>query len=316
MCFAWKDLNTGEKELTLAETKRISSQFGKLLWLAIGGGEPFLKKELAEICEVFWKINAPETISIPTNCLLPDVIEKKTKKILDKCATRVTLGLSLDGIGELHDHIRGVPGNFKKFLETYERVSGLREKYPQFSVGILTTITELNVNQIPDLYDYVWNNLDVDFHTAEVMRGDPRYPVKPPSIAQYKAILPKMRSMLAKYDFGKGVKSRIVRAVKRKFLDICLEVMEKKKQVIPCYAGRINGVIGATGDVSFCELLPTIGNLRKSNYDFNKIWFSKKAEEQRKLISNKGCYCTHCIFQDTNILFNPWLYPGLLIKMV
>lgn len=317
MCFLWKDLNKAkDKELSLNEIEKISSSLGNLFWLALGGGEPFLRDDLPDICRIFYKNNKTSVISIPTNGLLPKRIYRMTREILKNCDTRITIGLSLDGIKEKHDHIRGVKGNFEKVLKTYNLLSPLRKKYSNFSIGILTTLTNLNVKEIPKLYDFVRGNMNVDWHTIEIMRGDTKDAVKPPTLEQYRELMPKISKMNSFYSFGRGIKSRIIKAVKEENVATIYEILRKKEQVIPCFAGRINCVIDPYGNVQLCELLDKVGNLRDANFNFDRVWFSEKANKQRKFIKNKGCYCTHCIFQNTNILFNIKKYPKLLKRMI
>ena len=65
------------------------------------------------------------------------------------------------------------------------------------------------------------------------------------------------------------------------------------------------------GQVLPCELLVdrVIGNVRDHDYDFKKIWFSEKANEERKRIRESKCFCTYECFMTINILFNPLVLP-------
>ena len=47
------------------------ASLGQLLWLAFSGGETFLRDDLVEIADVFYKNNRPAIILLPTNGLLP-----------------------------------------------------------------------------------------------------------------------------------------------------------------------------------------------------------------------------------------------------
>ena len=60
----------------------------------------------------------PGIINIPTNGILPSIPEQ-VQRIAESCpSSRLIINLSLDGIGEKHDIIRGVAGNFEKFEHT------------------------------------------------------------------------------------------------------------------------------------------------------------------------------------------------------
>ena len=58
-----------------------------------------------------------------------------------------------------------------------------------------------------------------------------------------------------------------------------------------CVAGAYDGVIFPNGDVSLCEFTKPFGNLKETNYDFYKLWSSKKAGNMRKRI--RSCACIH-----------------------
>ena len=59
-----------KKDLTLAELSDLGKRVGRLFWLDIGGGEPFLRKDLAEIIASF----DHQVVQIPTNGSLPELV--------------------------------------------------------------------------------------------------------------------------------------------------------------------------------------------------------------------------------------------------
>jgi len=323
-CFNWKNLNRKD-DLSLEEIKRISKNMHELAWLHLSGGEPFLRNDLPEICTVFFENNNAKNIAIPTNCLLPEKIYKTTKKILSECRDiNLSILLSLDGLEKTHCSIRGVKGNFQKVLETEKKLRKLKKEFPQLSTMVCTVVCNKNYSEMGALMDFVRDEMDVDFHTIEIIRGNPKNPkLKPPTVkqmeklfAEYKENLKAYSSMDKRYYknsfFMKSLYPLMAFKINSLLNKIQLETLRQKKQVIPCLAGKVAGVINSDGSLSLCELLPSIGNLRKANYDFSSVWFSKKAEKQRKMIEGKGCYCTHCLFQVRNIIFNPKLYFKVL----
>ncbi|MDA8434183.1 MAG: SPASM domain-containing protein [Nitrospiraceae bacterium] len=87
----------------------------------------------------------------------------------------------------------------------------------------------------------------------------------------------------------------------------------EKRQVTPCYAGRLNVVLTESGEVFPCEILSgPLGNVRDREYDIMKVLESPEARKVTGSIRDKGCYCTHECYFMTNILFNPRRYPALL----
>jgi len=52
----------------------------------------------------------------------------------------ITIGVSIDGIGSMHDYIRGIPGAF----QLVERTMNVLKKYPNIRRNISMVVTNLN----------------------------------------------------------------------------------------------------------------------------------------------------------------------------
>lgn len=312
-CFNWKNTDSVKKEeLSLEEIEKISKSMPKFLWFLASGGEPFLREELPEICEIFYSNNCVKHFSIPTNSLLPEIIKNNSEKILQKCPkASVNLVLSLDGLGEKHDEARGVPGNFEKFLKTFSLVSPLRKRYKNLSVKVHTVITNKNYADLDEIISYV-KKLKPDIHTFDFVRGDVRNKeVALPPVKELERIIKKIKATYRHYAGFKGVgihsglAQKFSKAVMLYYNDLFPRMLGSRKQVIPCYAGEMNAVIDPYGNVSFCELRDSFGNLRKADYDFEKIWNAPAAKKQRAEIKAGKCSCYHPCYQFVNIMFNP-----------
>jgi len=314
-CFVWQDPKTGE-ELTAAEFEKIGASLGDLLWLQVGGGEPFLRQDLPRVVNAFNAVN----VSIPTNALLPDKIYSDLEKILAAGKMDVLqLSVSLDALGGKHDELRGVKGNFDKVLETLKKVRPLKDGRDNFSVSVNTVISRENEDELQGIVDFVRDELSVDYHSFEFLRGSPRdEAMNLPSPDKVGDIVAVIKKTIKDYGFygGLGLGKSVVQSAKLITQDMVEDVLTGGKRVMPCYAGRLNAFIDAYGDVLPCELLDyKFGNLRDYNFDFKKLWLSPETSKARDFIKNE-CYCTHSCIMLTNILFNPWLYPRLAKGLV
>lgn len=313
-CFNWKKTDAEQTQLSLENIKKLLNSFDhQLLWLSFTGGECFLRKDLPELFELFIKKTNPAFFSIPTNGLLPDHIKKTTEKMLRLYKKPFILTVSLDGLEEMHDKIRGVKGNFGKALETYSKLKELKQKYPNLHLGVNTVLNSLNQNQLKDIIKFV-RKLNPESHTIELMRGCSRDSnIEAPSLEFYetnKDLIKKAMKEKSYYSFS--LSSLLLKAAKVYYHDLACEILKQGKQLIPCFAGRLSAVIDCKGNVYPCELYKKIGNLHDENFNFKELWFSESASKIRAEIKNKGCYCAHSCFQFVNILFNPKLYPKLL----
>ncbi len=306
-----------QRELNSTEIEKVAGSMGNLMWLALSGGEIFLRKDLVQIVRIFYDKNKPALILLPTNGLRTEIICAQTEEILKSCPkSTIVVKLSVDGPEDIHDAIRGVPGGYRKTLATYEKLGGLIEKYPNFELGINTVFCSENQDVMDEVIASVAKLEQVKTHTISLIRGKvPDESLKKVDQDKYWHAIDILEENLKKkqsaiYRF-RGAKLKAAQdIVQRRLIH---QTNQEKKQLIPCYAGRLNLVLSETGDLFPCESFTMkFGNIRNSKYDVTKLLESERAEKILQTIKNKGCYCTHECYFMTNILFNPAMYPALL----
>ncbi len=122
MCDVWRNKSTDE--LTSAELRRILSGrlFERIEHVGVSGGEPSLRKDLVDICQVVVDtLPSLKTLSITTHGFHTARWEASLPRIRDACAARrvsVSLNVSVDGLESTHDAVRGVPGVYEKAMKT------------------------------------------------------------------------------------------------------------------------------------------------------------------------------------------------------
>jgi radical SAM protein with 4Fe4S-binding SPASM domain len=311
-----KEIKGGE-ELSLDEIRMASASMGSLLWLLYSGGEPYLREDLVEVCQVFYENNRPWIITIPTNALLPGKIEEKTRDILETCGKSVVaVKLSMDALYADHDALRGAKGSFEKLMDTYHRLVPLLEEYPNFELGINTVFCGANQYKIPEVIEYVKDMRGIRTHTISLIRGklrDEAY--KKVDLELYRQVIEEMEAGLKGgisgiYRFP-GARLKAAQDIMQRRL--IYETMKKKQRLIPCYAGKLNLVLTEEGDVYPCELLKEkMGNIREHGYSIPRLLDSKEAEMVVSRVESGRCYCSHECYFMTNILFNPGTYGKLI----
>jgi MoaA/NifB/PqqE/SkfB family radical SAM enzyme len=154
-------------EFTLAEFEKTFKSIGTIpFWLTMSGGEPFLRKDIVEICKSAYENCRPKIINIPTNGILCDVILDKVDQITQNSPyAEIIVNLSIDEIGEKHDGIRNVKRNFEKVSETFNRLKKLSS--PNLTVGIHSVISKYNVKNFQKVYEEL-NRLNPDSYITEI----------------------------------------------------------------------------------------------------------------------------------------------------
>lgn len=301
-CNIWKRKDF-KKELSLEEIEKIFKKIGKgnLYLLILTGGETFLNRNIAEICQYAERYCEPKSIVIPTNALLGEYIVKKTEQILKKCRkSHITVNISIDHINEKHDSIRGIKGNFEKSMRVYKGLKDLEKKYNNFDVSIHTVISKFNYMDFSEIYRYVTEKLRPKNYITEVAEnrvelsnlGDKITPSSEEYSRAIDFLIKKLESQ----------KLSLKQAFRLEYYKMVKQILKEKKQVIPCYAGIASAQIDPTGEVWFCCIrAESIGNLRDEDYNLMSLWYNEKAKKQRKSIANKECYCPLASASYTNL---------------
>lgn len=145
-CYASADNRPSENELTTEEGFRLLedlAQFGCPVVL-FSGGEPLVRPDIFDLIAYAVRLGLRAVLST-NGTLIDHVLAKELKKF-----GLSYVGISLDGIGEVHDRFRGSKGCFEKVVQAIENCQreGLK-------VGLRFTINKFNAEEIPKVFDFV-----------------------------------------------------------------------------------------------------------------------------------------------------------------
>ena len=82
--------------------------------------------------------------------------------------SEVIINLSIDGVGEDHNEIRGVRNNWTRALSTWAQLKQLKRQYSNLTLGVHTVISTFNVDRFPELCEYVQRELQPDSYITEI----------------------------------------------------------------------------------------------------------------------------------------------------
>ncbi len=291
--------------------------------LYLGGGEPFLRRDLPEIAETFYKNNNTRVIGIPTNAFLPEVMLPSIDRMCEKCPTaNILVNVSIDDIGKPHEVFRVVPGGWEKLVRTIDGIKELKKKHKNLAFGCNITFNKFNQDKIKEIYAYLRDTFKPDSLNINLVRGKPKDPhCADIDIQKYKEVIDMLQEDLKKAHLGYTTSSfqNIINQNQIRTKDIIFETYVKKKASITCTASRLIGVMYPDGELFPCELLDEkfrIGNLREVDYDFKKLWFSDRNKEIASWIVKTPCFCTHECFMSTNTMFSTKELAGNMITAV
>lgn len=304
-----------ELDLKIDEIEKFFKSLGHVYFLNISGGEPFLRDGLIDIIELALKHLKPKIIHIPTNAFLPEKIERVTRGILEvinKYNSQVPLTVkpSIDGVGEKHDEIRGLRGNFKKLEETIQRLKSVEKDYPNFHLELGTVVSNFNINNLDEIEDYV-HKQNVQSYRNEIAEEREEFfnigEKITPSEEVYEKLMVDFKKKVIENLGNKKLLTKITESMRLVYYDLVVKILKRKTQVIPCYAGISNIHLNYNGDIWPCCVLGyahSMGNIRKYNFNYDVLYNSPKAKEVRQYIKDKKCYCPLANQSYSNMLIN------------
>jgi MoaA/NifB/PqqE/SkfB family radical SAM enzyme len=313
-CFYHEELNQ-PGDLTFAQIEKVSQTMPPITDLWLSGGEPTLRRDLSDVIDLFVSNNGVDRIIIPTNGL----IKTRVYDVVDRALGNnpqidLYLNIALDGYGETHDRIRGVPGNWEKALDCIESLYPLKEKYSdRFRLNVNTVVCAENYTEIEKLSEFMWENYRLDGQYFNIIRGETlvgeQIKQVPPEV------LPAMYAHVSKLTKRYGERMFAADDASRRFVKNAVyagsiithyrtqhvNFQQPTPWPFPCTAGETTAVIDYNGDVRACELRAKFASLADFDYDFSALWSANERQTELDAIDGgKACWCTHvCFIHDS-----------------
>lgn len=270
-CNIWQQEPT-ENPLTAEEIGKTLSAplFRGVEYILNTGGEAALRNDLEEIILTQHRVLPKARIQLSTNGLLPERVINTVKSALehDVC---VDLGTSIDGIGEDHDRIRGVKGNFDKVDYLLHQLIPLREKHGnRLFIGAQITLSEHNLDSLEKVRAYT---REMNISLLEGWYNE----------SPFYANIGKNS---ASKEMIKAVESQPSSPLQERWM----RLLKGKSIKFPCFAMYTFCVLKCNGDIVPCLNLwdNKAGNIRESSPQ--RIWQSPEARKVRGVVKDcQGC---------------------------
>jgi polysaccharide pyruvyl transferase WcaK-like protein/MoaA/NifB/PqqE/SkfB family radical SAM enzyme len=147
MCGVWRDTSQDELAIDQIRCTLADPLFRQVAHVGLSGGEPTLRPDLPDLCRIVVDLLPKlQGLSITSNGLRPDRLEEFLPEIRDMCQSRdirFSMNFSMDGIEEVHDRVRGVPGAYKQLRKSI----AVAQRYID-SIQLQCTVSKLNIYSI------------------------------------------------------------------------------------------------------------------------------------------------------------------------
>jgi MoaA/NifB/PqqE/SkfB family radical SAM enzyme len=273
MCDIWKQSSAGE--MLPEEYLKLPAS---LRDINLTGGEPFLRRDLLAIIEAVKRACPRARLVISSHGLLVKTIRRLAPHLC-RMGSSVAIRISIDGIGETHDRLRGIPDGFVRALGGLQVLREARVR----DLGIAMTIMEENVDEVEKVYQLA-EELGVEFSLtiasdSPIFFGGGKSCLRP----QSKDKLVEQLWGLITSEYRQVHPKRWFRAWFEKAL-LCYALQGKRS--LPCDAGQGFVYLDPYGTVYGCHMLPDrLGSLREENWE--ALWRSPEAQRVRQ--RSRGC---------------------------
>ncbi len=304
MCNIWKA--DPLPVLALSEYEKLPTN---LTDINISGGEPFLRPDLVDLIRLLTTKSSRAKIIISSNGFATELIKEKMTAIL-KIKPDIGVGLSLDGIGAVHDEIRGIPGGYEKVLATLKVLQDLGMK----NLRLAFTAGDYNIDQLNQVYQ-LSRDLGVEFTLAAIHNADNYFNIVDNKITQidkFKIEFQKLiRAELSTWNFKNWLRAYFAYAL--------FEFIKTGKRLLPNYSGLDNIFIDPQGNVYPADISAHLmGNL-KDFASLADLYNSEKAQEAIKLEqkSQNWMICTaRSAIKRHPVSVIAWILKNKFIKTV
>jgi MoaA/NifB/PqqE/SkfB family radical SAM enzyme len=306
-----------KQNLTLEEIEKVFRSLGPIYFFNISGGEPFMRPDLAEIVRLACLYLKPRLIHIPTNAISPKFIDKTVRQILATMdelsppSVPISIKPSIDGVGAMHDYVRGYPGNFALLEKTIDTLLALRRENPRLHVDLGTVISNLNLHHLDQIEDWV-HARGIESYRHEIAEQRAEFhnlgdPITPP-VDVYERLTERFKSKIAENIRGKAFLTRTTEAVRVVYYDLAVQILKQRRQVTPCYGGISNIHMNYNGEIWPCCVLggeQALGNVREWDYDVQALLRSPQARRARRYVAEGRCACPLANQWLNNVLLTP-----------
>jgi MoaA/NifB/PqqE/SkfB family radical SAM enzyme len=264
----------------------------------LGGGEPLLRRDLPIIVTKAKSLGL--IVNLTTNGILLSqrVAEDLLRRRLD------SIVISIDGIGQTNDYIRGIKGLFERNLANLKMLAKLRDLlYPSLHVEIATTLMKPTLKDIKSLVALCTNlKISISFNLIDsspiLFKGISIKDlwIKDKGLLEF--AIRDLHSLRASYPsaFASRQTHVSLEYIRDYFAD-------PKQDQLPCILGYIYICVDPHGNVyPGCWVLPPVDNLRSRT--LHEIFFSKKYRQRIAKMFKKQCPGCACGYQ-TNLIFDP-----------
>ena len=307
-CNVWKHKSCVDMEPEALREALKDNFFSEVISVGLNGGEFTLVPNFPSVLEAVLSLPSIRNVNLITNGLLPERLFaclRTAMAMCDKRGVALHVCLSVDGVGAVHERVRGVPNCFAKTLAVLKELHGKTGQYcHSFSVGCTLSLHNIAFARETEVFLQSFEGLRVEYHLAvpnkRIHTGD-----------DYKGyyVLEDSRARLlaAEFFYGKYRSAADEGSRRQYFANYYFLKNKGEGRLCSCAYLCRDVTIDENLDMSLCATASDpIGNLKEQTATV--ISRSKRAWRERRRIRKEQCEsCIHYTYHDLS-LSGRWAY--------
>ena len=289
MCSNWK-WGDRKSDLTLAQLEPVFANpfWGAVENLNISGGEPTTRNDLPEMVEMFHRhLPRMRKIGINTTGLTPKRAIPMLTRIVEFCAANgilISIRVSLDGIGDVHDQVRAVKKGFDKASQTIEAMQALSKKHDNFQFGIASTIFATNLADAENILAWArTRGIDVVFNMLRFTDAMLHNKVLEETIG----FKQREEEFMRKFFLDRVQEESVLSGQAFLYLHYADMIANGYQRTMPCPFQSQGLLLNPTGDLHYCENSEKLGNVLDASAD--ALYYKAENLMHREQLKAKVC---------------------------
>ena len=288
--------------------------FLKVHAVGINGGELTLHNDVEGIFRAVLTLPRIKNISVISNGLITKRLKEilsVAKQLCEERGVLLTLTLSIDGVGEVDDQVRGVAKAYERTLRTLTELAAEKEKYCD-SILVGCTISRYNVEFLPQMEQLGKElNIPIEFHLAVPNKRIHTFD----DSDRYNVLSDEHSRLLAAEFFYKKMEERKQSGydMMRYFMQYDYLMSKGTRRLALCSYRYKDITIDEHMNLYLCATASDcIGNLTK-----NTVQDLRQSGNFRKIEQNTFVHCNQCVHYCWQPSFHAlWLFFVFKIKKV
>src|SRR6185436_19719148 len=246
------------------------------------------RNDLPEMVEMFHRrLPRMRKIGINTTGLTPHRAIPMLSRIVKFCASKdllLSIRVSLDGIGDIHDQVRHVKQGFDKASQTIEAMQALAHEHPNFQFGLASTIFGNNLEDARNILAWArTRKLDIVFNMLRFTDAM----LNNRDLQESIGFQEREEAFMREFFLQRVEEESVLSGQAFLYLHYAEMIANGYRRTMPCPFQTQGLLLNPYGDLYFCENSDAIGNVLTTPAD--ELYFKAESQAHRTHLKDEVC---------------------------